>query len=79
MTDEAIKLFGCDTARITSPMSRHYLVIGWKENSVGWKKNGKRFNFEYIREEVIASGVSLRKLRESMLLEIRRPPQCWHE
>ena len=72
---EAIKMFGCDSARITSPCGTHFLIIGWQKNtrvereagrSQGqWTENGKPFDFDYTDEKAIASGDTMEKLMES--------------
>lgn len=64
----AVRLFKCDEARITSPCGTHFLILGWKARSEGeWRdQNGKPVNFDYLREQVVASGKTLRKLWQSV-------------
>jgi hypothetical protein len=59
-----IRMFKCDTARITSPCDTHFLVLGWNERSEGqWHdQDGKPKNFDYVREEVVASGKTVKEL-----------------
>ena len=56
-----VRLFKCDTARITSPMGKHFLIIGHKRNTkddpgVWTDENGNRRDWDYVQEQVIASG-----------------------
>jgi hypothetical protein len=60
------RMFGCDTARIAKAGGLRFLVIGWNRWSVGeWVKTWVTddgvvahldFNFNYVEEQVIASG-----------------------
>jgi hypothetical protein len=55
-----LKMFGCDTARISRSMGKLFLIIGWKRNTKDdpgqWYRNGEPIDFDYTHEEVIASG-----------------------
>ena len=68
----AIKLFKCDTARITSPCSTHFMIIGHnrhtKDDEVFWVsgKTKKRVDYSYVAETVIASGKTLSLLMQSI-------------
>ena len=68
----AIRMFGCDSARIINPMGRMFLVLGWKGNTKDdksgayWTTNGERFDFEYNIEKVVASGDTPEELLASM-------------
>ncbi|KKN21876.1 hypothetical protein LCGC14_0921050 [marine sediment metagenome] len=59
-TRRFIRMFKCDTARITQPGKRMFLVIGHrrstKDDPGQWERNGESYDFEYIAEQVIASG-----------------------
>ena len=61
-----IKMFGCDTARITDPMGTKFLIIGWncntRDDADQWTKNGEPINFDYIKEAVVASGKTYTQL-----------------
>ena len=59
-----VRMFKCDAARITSPYGTHFLVLGWNERSEGqWQdQDGKPVNFDYTREQVVASGKTAREL-----------------
>lgn len=50
----------CDTARITSPCNRMFLIIGFNRNTRDDKgqhfKNGKSWDFDYVAEYTVASG-----------------------
>lgn len=71
-----IRMFKCDTARIISPMKTHYLIIGHKKNTLVERRagrdcgqwhdaNGNTIDFNFIHEDVVASGKTLVKLMES--------------
>jgi hypothetical protein len=61
-----MRMFKCDTARITQYCGTMFLVIGHKRHTkrdrkkdptVGqWMKDGKPFDFGYVAERVIARG-----------------------
>lgn len=57
---ECISIIGCDTARISKPLNRLFLIIGYNRNTKDdtgqWIKNGEPYNFDYVIESVIASG-----------------------
>lgn len=57
-------MFKCDTARITSRCDTHFLVLGWNERTEGeWHdQDGNPKNFDYVREEVVASGKTVKEL-----------------
>jgi hypothetical protein len=57
LLDKFKEMFGCDTARITKPIDRMFLIIGDKCRSEGqWFRNGEPHSFDYIAEKCIASG-----------------------
>ena len=66
LLDRFTRMFGCDQARITSPSENHFLILGWKSNTAEdrkknpeagqWTKDGVPYDFDYIHEEVVASG-----------------------
>lgn len=64
-----IRMFGCDTARISKPCGKLFLVIGWNRNTKDgpgqWTKNGEPIDFDYLQEKVIASGNTEAELIES--------------
>lgn len=66
---QMVRMFRCDEARITRPMDRMFLILGWKrstrKDAGQWLKNGKPFHFTYLREQVIASGRTYKALLES--------------
>ena len=66
------KMFECDTVRISKPIEKMFLIIGFKKHTkdslYGWyDKTGKRKDFEYIEEKAIASGYGYVQLKESAL------------
>ena len=71
MVRRAVELFGCDTARISSPCGHHYLILGWNWNTKTerecgqWHRNGEPINFDYVHEQVIANGATLNELWKS--------------
>jgi hypothetical protein len=65
-----IKQFGCDTARISTPLGKMFLIVGWHQSTKDnkrsfWTKNGEHFDFDYIEEKVIAIGGTIKKLTKS--------------
>ncbi|MFA7710131.1 MAG: hypothetical protein WCY30_03390 [Candidatus Neomarinimicrobiota bacterium] len=66
MVKRFVKMFQCDTARITTACDTHYLILGWFKNTktereagreIGqWYKDGILIDFEYVHEEVVAHG-----------------------
>lgn len=71
----AIKLFGCDTARVIQTFENRFLVIGWHRNTATerksgrkpgqWYRNQKPIDFDYNEEHVIAKGRTWTALRAS--------------
>lgn len=67
-----VRMFKCDTARITKPCDHWFLVIGWNRNtkkdreegrsSGQWVRNGEPIDFDYVHEEVIANGANEKEL-----------------
>jgi hypothetical protein len=61
-----VRMFKCDTARITQPCGTMFLVVGHKRHTKRdrkknpaagqWMKDGKPFDFDYVAEQVIAHG-----------------------
>ena len=56
-----VRMFKCDTARITSLLGKHFLIIGHNRNTkddpgVWMDENGNRKDWDYVNEQVIASG-----------------------
>lgn len=67
----AIRLFGCDEARIISPRGHHFLILGWKRRSQGeWMQihpdgSQQAHDFDYLHEEGVASGHTMKELWKS--------------
>ena len=59
-----VRMFRCDTARISFLNGTHFLILGWNERSVGeWcDQDGYLMDFGYVREKVVASGGSMKEL-----------------
>lgn len=56
-----VRMFKCDAARITSPLGKHFLIIGHNRNTkddpgVWTDELGNRRDWDYVHEQVIASG-----------------------
>ena len=65
-------MFKCDSVRIANPIKKMFLIIGFKKHTKdslhGWyDETGKRRDFEYMEETVIASGYGYAQLKESAL------------
>lgn len=65
------KIFQCDAVRVLQISGTYFLLIGFnrntKDDSGQWLKNGEPFDFEYIKEKVIASGATYSSLHRSTL------------
>ncbi len=59
-TRRYVRMFKCDTARISKVGNRMFLLIGHrrstKDDTGQWERNGEPYDFEYVAEKVIASG-----------------------
>ena len=60
----------CDTARISKPCDKMYLIIGFNRNTkddegVWVNQNNQRIDFDYVQESVVASGHTKKELIES--------------
>jgi len=70
----AIRMFGCDFARVSRPLNKWFLILMWKRNTKdigGWyvSRPGepmKRIDFDYYEQQCVASGDTARELRKSM-------------
>ena len=64
-------IINCDTARISKPADTMYLIIGFyrntKDDDMVWiNQNGRRIDFDYTQEQVIASGKTNNELINSV-------------
>lgn len=66
-------MFNCDTARISKPVGKMFLIVGMNKNtlkertkdpSVGvWTDgNGNTIDFDYVDEKIVASGHDFKSL-----------------
>ncbi len=64
------EIIDCDTARISTPCGKMFLVIGFKRNTKDddgqWFKDGERCDFDYIAEKTVASGDTEEELLASV-------------
>ena len=76
MSDEKLikkfkRMFKCDAVRISRPMKKLFLIIGFRRHTKDDKLRewtdgyGNRIDFEYIHDTVIASGNDEKELIES--------------
>jgi hypothetical protein len=69
---ECLKYVKADTARISKPLETMYLIIGFNKNTRDcgegfWTdQHGKRIDFNYVKEHVIASGRTPKELYKSV-------------
>ena len=60
LLEECRKIIKCDTARISRPLGRMFLIIGFNRNTKDdegqWLKNGDPIDFDYVQESCVASG-----------------------
>lgn len=63
------EIIECDTARISQPLERMFLIIGFnrntKDDSGQWYKDGEPYDFDYVNEYTVASGDTEEKLLAS--------------
>ena len=79
--NKTIELLECDTARIVTARKKMFLVIGFYKNTKNeiswtsnnsnidrfqWFKNGESYDFDYVKENVIANGRNYEELWESV-------------
>jgi len=65
-TKHYTRMFGCDRTRIVKAGGKLFLILGWNVRSSGeWYRNGKPITFNYVREQVVASGTNMEELRAS--------------
>ena len=65
------KIIECDAARISKPNDTMFFIIGFKKSTKDdkdayWVKNGKRIDFDYLQENVIAHGKTEKELIASV-------------
>lgn len=65
---EAMNLLSCDNVRICQPLHTMYLIVGYERKSEGWvNQDDEPQEFDYLAEQVIASGDTYETLHESLL------------
>jgi len=67
---KCINYVKCDTARISKPCDKMYLIIGFNRNTkddetVWVNQDNQRIDFDYVQEFVVASGYSKDELIDS--------------
>lgn len=70
LAKECMKYVKCDTARISKPYDKMYLIIGFNRNTkndegVWVNQDNQRIDFDYVQESVVASGNTKKELIES--------------
>lgn len=70
LAKECMKHVKCDTARISKPCDKMYLIIGFNRNTkddegVWVNQDNERIDFDYVQESVVASGYTKKELIES--------------
>lgn len=71
IASECLKYIKADTARISRPLERMYLIIGFhkntRENFKSWiEQNGERVDYDYVEEHIVASGRTRSTLIDSV-------------
>jgi hypothetical protein len=78
----------CDTARISKPLNdgKMFLIIGYNKNTKENKEqgqwinqNGEQMDFDYVEEDVIASGYTEKELIDSVKKYLRLRNMNWEE
>jgi len=67
LLEKITSMFECDTARISKPGDKLFLLVGWKRSTTDqkethWEKYGTRIDFDYIEEKLVATGVNTEEL-----------------
>lgn len=68
LAEQCRLIVGSDTARISKPLDRMFLIIGYNRDTREDKgshfinENGDRFDFKYVAERVIANGYTIEEL-----------------
>lgn len=67
---ECRKYVKCDTARISKPLDKMFLIIGFNRNTkddegVWVNQENQRIDFDYVQESVVANGKTKKELIES--------------
>lgn len=70
LIEKCKEIVKCDTARISKPLDRMFFIIGFNRNTKDdpgqFIKNGEPYDFDYVQENVIASGYSDDELIENV-------------
>ncbi len=68
-TTNYAEMFDCDQFRIYRGTGKMFLILGWKRNTKDddgqWCKDWEQLDYDYIKEEVVASGETEAELLES--------------
>ena len=68
LAEQCRLIVGSDTARISKPLDRMFLIIGYNRDTKEDKgshfinENNERFDFKYVVEQVIANGYTVEEL-----------------
>ncbi len=69
LAEECMKHVKCDTARISKPLDKMFLIIGFNCNTLDDNTqsffNGVKRDYEYVQESAVASGYTKEELIES--------------
>lgn len=84
LIEQCRKLIECDTARISKPQGRMFLIIGFNKSTKDDKtsqfiKNGEPYDFDYVEEKVVATGYTEEELLESAEEYKRLSEITWEE
>lgn len=83
LIERARAIIEFDVARISKPMGRMYLIIGFNKNTKNdagqWVKNGEPINFDYVEEKIVASGSTEEELIASVREYKRLSGMSWED
>lgn len=69
LAEQLRQLLGFDTARIVKPIDKMFLIVGTRRNTKDdpgcVELNGERVDYDYVAEQVVASGFTDEDLIES--------------
>ena len=83
LAEKCRKIIGSETARVSKPSGRMFLIIGKKINTLKDAGmitiNGRRSDFDYVEEKVIASGNTEQELIDSVRQYKKLMNMSWEE
>lgn len=79
------KLIGSDTARISQPREKMFLIIGYWDNTANYSgewvdsNNNKIPDWDYVNESVVASGYTAKEVIKSAKKYVKLCNMSWYD